>query len=114
MKGVIPMNEVLTQAVTVCSLIMSIAAVVGLVASAVKKAKTPEALQNQRLDDLEKAVKRHDEVFLKDLKRFESMEDGNKIMLECMLALLSHSIDGNDIDGMRAARKNLNQYLISH
>ena len=108
------MNDIITQAITVCSLIISIAAVVGLVASAVKKAKTPEALQNQRLDELEKAVKKHDELFLNDLRRFESMEAGNKIMLECMLALLSHSIDGNDIDGMKAARKNLNQYLISH
>ena len=108
------MTEIVSQAASICSLILSSVAVVGLIITGIKKAKAPTALQNERLDDLEKAVKRHDELFLNDLRRFESMEAGNRIMQKCMLSLLSHGIDGNDIDGMRAARMELQEYLINH
>lgn len=114
MKGVIPVNEVITQATAICGLIMSVVAVIGLIVSAVRKAKAPNVLQNQRLDELEKTVKRHSELFENDLMRFERMEDGNRIMQECMLSLLTHNIDGNDIEGMKEARKNLQKYLINH
>lgn len=89
-------------------------AVAGLIVTAVKRAKAPNELQNERIAELEKQVKRHDELFLNDLKRFERMEAGNRIMQRCMLALLSHSIDGNDVDGMKKARTELNEYLINH
>lgn len=108
------MNEIITQTAAVLGLILSIAAVVGLIASWVKKAKEPNNLQNKRLDDLEERVKRHDELFLNDLKRFERMETGNRIMQKCMLSLLSHGIDGNDIDGMKVAKGELQEYLINH
>lgn len=108
------MNEFVTQAAAICGLIMSIAAVIGLIVSAVKKAKAPNAKQNERLDELERQVKRHDELFLNDLRRFENMEAGNRIMQKCMLSLLSHGIDGNDIEGMKEARKELQAYLINH
>lgn len=113
MKGVIPVNEIATIT-AVSSLIMSIVALIGWIVSVIRKAKAPTALQNQRLDELEKTVKRHDELFLNDLRRFESMEAGNRIMLKCMLSLLSHGIDGNDIESMQKAREELNEYLISH
>ena len=35
-------------------------------------------------------------------------------MQKCMLALLSHGIDGNDIEQMQQARSDLNEYLINH
>lgn len=108
------MNEIVAQTTAICSLILSIIAVGGFIVTAVKRAKAPNELQNERIAELEKQVKRHDELFLNDLKRFERMESGNRIMQRCMLALLSHSIDGNDTDGMRNARLELQEYLINH
>lgn len=108
------MTEVVSQAASICSLILSIVAVAGLIVTAVKRAKAPNELQNERITELEKKVTRHDELFLNDLRRFENMEAGNRIMQKCMLSLLSHGIDGNDIDGMRQARSELQEYLINH
>lgn len=108
------MNELATQAAAICGLILSIASVVTLIITIIRKAKAPEAKQNERLDALEKAVQKHDELFRNDLARFERMESGNRIMQKCMLALLSHGIDGNDIELMKQARSDLNEYLINH
>ena len=108
------MTDIFSQVAAICGLILSVASVITLVINGVKKAKTPEARQNERLDALEKAVLRHDELFRNDLNRFERMENGNRIMQRCMLALLSHGIDGNDIEQMKLARKDLNEYLINH
>lgn len=108
------MSEVVTQASAILGLVLSIVAVAGLIVTAVKKAKAPNNLQNKRLDELEERVKRHDELFLNDLRRFERMEAGNRIMQKCMLSLLSHGIDGNDVDGMKAAKGELQEYLINH
>ena len=108
------MNELATQAAAICGLILSVASVVTLIITIVRKAKAPEAKQNERLDALEKAVQKHDELFRNDFVRFERMESGNRIMQKCMLALLSHGIDGNDIELMRQARSDLNDYLINH
>ena len=47
-----------------------------------------------------------------DNMRIKSLEQGNRVMLHCMGALLSHGIDGNNVDEMRLAREELNEYLI--
>lgn len=108
------MNEIVAQTTAICSLILSSVAVIGLVISGVKKAKAPNLRQDERLDELERQVKRHDELFLNDLRRFESMEAGNRIMQKCMLSLLSHGLDGNDTEGMKKSREELQSYLINH
>jgi hypothetical protein len=41
------------------------------------------------------------------------LEEGVKVLLKSMGALLSHSIDGNNMDEMKEARDDLNSYLIS-
>jgi len=108
------MKELTSNAAAVVGLVLSIIALGGYVLMAIQKIREPNNTQNKRLDALEKKVDRHSELFLNDLNRFEKMDAGNKIMQKCMLALLSHSIDGNDVDGMRTARKELNEYLINH
>ena len=108
------MKEITTQISTILSLILSSAAVFALIVQAIRKAREPGNTQNARIEKLEKKVERHDELFLNDLKRFENMEAGNRIMQKCMLSLLSHGIDGNDTDGMKAARTELQEYLINH
>ena len=108
------MTEIVTQAAAICGLILSLAAIGGLILNAVQKAKSPNIVQNERLTKLEQAVERHDELFKNDLRRFEKMEDGNRIMQKCMLALLSHSIDGDDIEEMKKARQALQEHLINH
>lgn len=42
----------------------------------------------------------------------EELEKSNKIILQTLLALLNHNIDGNGVEGMKSIRKELENYLV--
>lgn len=44
--------------------------------------------------------------------RIETLEEGNKVIIMALIAMLSHEINGNSIDKLRSALDELNQYLI--
>ena len=103
----------ITQVIAVCSLITGIAAVIAVIVSLVKKAKEPNNVQNARLDRCENEIENLRDLLKEDNRRVEKIEEGNRIMQRCMLALLSHGIDGNDIAGMKKAKEDLQDYLIN-
>ena len=43
---------------------------------------------------------------------FKAIDDGNKVTQRAILALMKHAINGNDIDELRRAEKNLEEYLV--
>ena len=45
-------------------------------------------------------------------KRITDIEKGNKVTQKAILALLEHSIDGNNTDGLKRAKDELSQYLV--
>ena len=49
---------------------------------------------------------------IRDKQKIESIEEGNKVTQQAILALLNHAIDGNNEEEMIDARKGLNKYLI--
>ena len=108
------MDVVTTQILLLCSLITNIAAVATIIIGIVKRAKRPNDIQNSRLDSLEEKVKEHNMYLKNDMERFKMMDAGSRIMQKCMLALLSHNIDGNDVASMKTARDSLQEYLINH
>lgn len=59
-----------------------------------------------RVTDAENKMKNYD-------YRVVQLEEGVKVLLKSMGALLSHSIDGNNMDEMKEAMDDLNSYLIS-
>lgn len=104
--------QLFTSVLAVCGAITAVAAAAAVIISLVKKAKMPNELQNQRLDNIEKKINEHDDWFENDDKRLKNIENGNRITQKAILALLSHGIDGNDVDGMRKAKEELQGYLI--
>lgn len=95
-----------------CGVITATAGAFAVIYSLVQKAKTPNKVQNERLDKHEEWLKKHDAMLDNDNKRLKLLEDGNRITQRALLELLKHGIDGNDIDGMRKVRDDLQQYLI--
>lgn len=80
----------------------------------------PEGKQNdkiqdidQRLTTVEQAIIRHAEILRNDKSRFETIEAGNHVTQEALLALLSHTIDGDNDEQLRKARNDLHEYLIN-
>ena len=95
-----------------CGAITATAGAVAVIYAIVQKARTPNQTQNERLDKHEEWLKKHDALLDNDNKRLKQLEDGNKIIQRALLELLKHGIDGNDVDGMRKVRDDLQQYLI--
>lgn len=96
----------------ICAAIVSISAATTVIIKLVQHAKAPDKKQNERLDELERKVKHFDSLFDNDNKRLNELEEGNRVTQQALLALLSHSINGNDINKLTKARDDLQTYLI--
>lgn len=104
--------QLFQSVLAICGAITAVAAAAAVIISLVKRAKVPNEVQNSRLDALEEKMKTHDEWFENDDKRLSNIEAGNRITQKALLALLSHGIDGNDVEGMKHAKEELQHYLI--
>lgn len=105
-------HDLFTMFLAICVAITTVSAAMAVLTKLIQKMKQPEKSQNERLDELEKIVKRHDELFNCDNVRLGELEEGNKVTQQAILALLSHAINGNDTDKLTKARDTLQQYLI--
>ncbi len=111
--------QIVAFVLAICGAIVTISAAIGVIAKALERAKAPELEQNKRLDDCEKRLNAHDEIierfkeyFDNDDKRFKAIEKSNKITQSALLALLKHSLNGNDTESLKEAEKSLEEYLI--
>ena len=112
-------SELIAVILGICSAIVAISAALGVIAKLISKAKAPEIEQNMRLDEIDKRLDEHDEIlstfreyFANDDNRFKAIERSNKVTQTALLALLKHSLNGNDIDSLKTAEKSLEEYLI--
>ena len=96
-----------------CGAICTIAAAIAVFYRAAVKVQEPEHVQNQRLDALEKKVDKFSEYLDRDNRRLNSLDDGNRVTQQALLALMSHAINGNDIDKLSKAKDDLESYLIN-
>lgn len=111
--------QIVAFVLAICGAIVTISAAIGVIAKALERAKAPELEQNKRLDDHEKRLNAHDEIierfkeyFDNDDKRFKAIEKSNKITQSALLALLKHSLNGNDTESLKKAEESLEEYLI--
>ena len=113
-------TEIMTIIIAVCAGIVTISGAIGAVANWIAKARQPEYKQNERiykceerLDELEKNLENHMKYIGNDDNRIKSIEESNRITQRSMLALLKHSINGADIETLKKAEKDLEEYLIN-
>lgn len=99
--------------------IVTVGAVITLIFKLVNRVKAPEIKQNERISALETRIKEIEEknkvftqYFINDDKRFKAIERSNKITQSALLALLKHSINGNDTESLKKAEKSLEEFLI--
>ena len=63
-------------------------------------------------DDLERWRTDVDSKLDNDNKRLEVLEEGNRVICRGILAMLSHDINGNSIDKLKASQQEITNYLI--
>lgn len=100
--------------------ILAIAAALNTIGSAIEKivkaakvANAPNEAQNNRLDKLEAWQQEVDRRLVNGNTHFDSIDEGNRVTQQALLALLAHGLDGNAIDQMKDAKKALEAHLIN-
>lgn len=109
------MNPGIQQAIdnisTWLQLIITVGAVVTLFITVSKAAQRPNQTQDERLDALEKWQSEVEKRLETGSSHFERIDSGNRVTQRALLALMSHAINGNDIDKLRKAKDDLETYL---
>lgn len=106
------MTEFIKDFLAICAGISCIGAAVGWIIKAVKAVKAPAQQTGQRLDAIEQKLETHEQCLATDKERLDGIDRGSRVTQKAILALLQHGIDGNDVEAMKRAKDELQQYLI--
>ena len=82
------------------------------VMTAIKNHREEKKLKNSPIESLKQRVDAHDGMLKRDKERIDAMDEENKIMMRGIMALLSHEINGNSTDKLKASLSEINDYLI--
>ena len=115
------MSEWMQYTLVICGALITILTLWNMVEQRIKSTRQPTNNLEERVSLLEKKLEfeikatfvEYDARFGRDKQKIESIEEGNKVTQQAILALLNHAIDGNNEEEMNAARKDLNKYLIN-
>lgn len=108
----ITFSEICKGVLTICGGITAVCVAASWVIKAIHRLKKPNEDQNVRLDALEAKMKEYETFFQRDKERLDGIEEGNRVIQRGVLALLSHSLDGNNTKGMEDAQREITDYLI--
>lgn len=113
-------NNLIPMILAISAGIVTLSSAISAIANWINEARQPEYKQNERITILENRVDGHDDMLNKyrrylanDDERLKQIEESNHITQRGMLALLKHSINGEDVESLRKAEKDLEEYLIT-
>ena len=96
----------------ICTVIITLGGAGAIIIAIIKWMHKPDESRDERL-------KKHDEMLDNDNKRLKELEEwrkesdeSSKIVMQSLLAIMSHAIDGNHIEELKIARDDLQKYLI--
>ncbi len=86
----------------------------------VKKTHEPTTNLEERVNLLERKIdfeiktsfERYDAMFGRDKARLDSNEEGIKVILKALLAMMKHEIDGNNTTELEKASDALQEYML--
>ena len=96
----------------ICGAIMTIGGATVYIIKIIQKIKQPEETQNQKITNLENRVTLLEGYSKSVNDRIKVMEEGMKVTQQALLAIMSYEINGNDIDKLKQAKDDLEEYLI--
>ncbi len=115
------MSEWMQYTLVICGGIITVLTVWNMIEQRVNKTRQPTNNLEERVSLLEKKLEfeikatfvEYDARFGRDKTKIESIEEGNKVTMQALRALLKHSIDGNNIEGLEKAEEKLSEYLVN-
>lgn len=115
------MSEWMQYTLVICGGIITILTLWNMVEQRIKSTKMPTDNLEERVSLLEKKLEfeikatfaEYDARFGRDKQKIEAIEEGNKVTIQALRALLKHSIDGNNIEGLEKAEEKISEYLVN-
>ena len=107
-------NAVWAWVLAAASAIVLISNAIEKIVKAVKAANAPNAAQDEKIRKLDERISTVEKYLSNDDTRLKLIEQEHKAVLQSLLALLDHGLDGNNIDQMKAAKKELVHSLTNH
>ena len=107
-----PLN-IIHMMVAACAALATVSTAFAIIMKWISKVKNPEMEQNARLDSIEKRIDEIDRKLAMDKKRLDNIEYGHEVTQEAILALLNYSLNSEEVEGLKIAKKKLESYLIS-
>lgn len=105
--------------VTLIAVILAIVAGYNAVMSAIKNHNDAKKRKNEPVNKLEEQVttnteilKQHEAQLKENRERLEKLETQQRIQLRGMMALLSHEVNGNSVDKLRASIDEITNWLM--
>ena len=89
----------------ICGAIITVGGAAAIVAKVYDKRKKPSK-------EAHEMIKKHSEMFDNDNKRLKELEEGNKVVMQSLLAIMSHLIDGNHTEELKKSKEMVQEYLI--
>lgn len=113
------MSEWMQYTLVICGGIITILTLWNMVEQRIKSTKMPTTNLEERVSLLEKKMEfevkaifaEYDARFGRDKTRIDKIEEGNRVTMRAIRALLEHSIDGNNTEGLKKSKDELNTYL---
>ena len=96
--------------VVIAAGVLTLFNVIDKIVTAVKSAKNPVDELKRRVDELERKIQ---ESYPKYDAKIAEIENGNRVVQKSILALLKHSIDGNNVEALKEAESELSNFLIN-
>lgn len=83
------------------------------VMTAIKAYREEKKRREQPVNTLEDKIEDHEQKLQKDYRRINELEEGNRIMMRALMAILSHDISGNSVDKLKASMDEIHNYLVN-
>lgn len=104
--------EIMSFTVALCGLALTVLNIIDKGIIWHKSAEEPQEKMRDKIDRIEERVEKLEIARSEDQAKFDGAAFGGEVMMKAVLALLSHSIDGNNVDGLKDAKKEVNNYLV--
>ena len=77
-----------------------------------KRKKAPVVALEGRADETKAMLEAHTQMLQADRARLTALEEQQRIMLRALMAMLSHELNGNDVQKLRDSVSEINDFLI--
>ena len=94
--------------------LVAILGLIVLIGNAVKTIREWKKPSDDARDEADQWRTDMDENMKDNTDRIKKVEDGNKVIMKALMAILSHEVNGNSVDKLQKALTELNDYLIDN